>query len=316
MKLLFVVSLLVSVVQLSGQTIEKYYDYKWNECEADEARFYCQIIKTDTGYVRKDYFIHEKKLQMVGKYKDKETKIHDGQFYYFHSNGIVSSTGILKDGKKEGLWYSFHNTGNLKDSSVYLNAERTGTSLSWHPNGFMKDSIIINNDESGISVSWFDNGNPSSAGFLKQSTKPHGTWNYYHKNGNLSAKEVYENGKLISKTHYDELGVELKDSKRKDTEASFPGKTDAWLAYLYKKSWFPEQFRFINKDKAVVVITFTINEEGKVEDAFVSTPFYPAFDKIALDAIINSPNWKPAISHNRTVKAWFSQPVTFIDTNQ
>ena len=75
MRLLFTISLLIAAIQLSGQTIEKYYDYKWNECEADEARFYCQIIKTDSGYVRKDYFIHEKKFQMVGKYKDKETKM-------------------------------------------------------------------------------------------------------------------------------------------------------------------------------------------------------------------------------------------------
>ncbi|MBK7289596.1 MAG: TonB family protein [Chitinophagaceae bacterium] len=316
MRLLFTISLLIAAIQLSGQTIEKYYDYKWNECEADEARFYCQIIKTDSGYVRKDYFIHEKKFQMVGKYKDKETKINDGQFHYFYSNGTVSSTGIFKEGKKEGLWYSFYSNGNIKDSSVYLNGERTGTSLSWHPNGFMKDSIIINNDETGVSVSWFDNGNPSSAGFLRQRTKPHGIWKYFHINGNLSSKEVYENGKLTSKTYYDESGVELKDAKRKDAEASFPGKTDAWLNYLHGNSWFPEQFRFTNNDKAVVVVTFTVNEEGKVEDAFVSTPLYPAFDKIALDAVKNSPKWKPAISHNRAVKAWFSQPVTFVDVNQ
>ena len=55
-----------------------------------------------------------------------------------------------------------------------------------------------------------------------------------------------------------------------------------------------------------------INEEGKVEDAEVTTPFYPKFDKIAKEAIESSPNWIPAISHNRSVKFWIKQAVTFI----
>jgi hypothetical protein len=53
--------------------------------------------------------------------------------------------------------------------------------------GYLSDSAMYNPDGSGIHVSWFDNGNPSSAGYLAAGYKPRGRWKYFHKNGNLSA---------------------------------------------------------------------------------------------------------------------------------
>ena len=54
---------------------------------------------------------------------------------------------------------------------------------------------------------------------------------------------------------------------------------------------------------------FTIS--GKVIDAEVSLPFHPEFDKIALSIIKDSPAWTPATAHNRKVKAYRRQPITF-----
>jgi len=65
------------------------------------------------------------------------------------------------------------------------------------------------------------------------------------------------------------------------------------------------------------VVSFVINEEGQVEEAFASSPFHPAFDKIALDIIRASPKWNPAMdAHNRKVKAYRRQPVTFVQTRR
>ena len=62
---------------------------------------------------------------------------------------------------------------------------------------------------------------------------------------------------------------------------------------------------------AVVVAAFIINEDGKIEDVDVVTPFHPMMDKIAIEAIKKSPAWKPRIDHNRKVKEYLRQPVTF-----
>jgi len=67
----------------------------------------------------------------------------------------------------------------------------------------------------------------------------------------------------------------------------------------------------VNGEKAVVVVTFSIDENGNVTEVFTSTPFNSAFDKIAEDVIRHSPKWIPAMEHNRTIRTVRSQPVYF-----
>lgn len=311
MKYRLVVLFLAVFQNANAQTIEKFFDYQWNTCDANEARFYCTITKTDSGYVRKDYFIHEKSLQMLGKYNDLDCKIANGHFYFFHANGNLESEGTYVNGKKNGIWISFHNSGIMSDSAVYNFGNIIGTSLSWHPNGYISDSTTQNEDGSGIHVSWFENGAPSYAGLYAAGRKKKGKWKYYHNNGTISSIEIFSDGKLSDKTYFDEEGKPAADTISRDHDAMFPGGNSAWSEYIYKNIYFPDQYKILNADKAVVVVSFAVNEDGKVVDVFVSTPFYPAFDKIAENAVSHSPKWKPAIRHNRKVKFWVRQPVIF-----
>lgn len=294
-----------------GQTIEKFYTFNWQECEANEGRFYVTILKTDSGYVRKDYFIHEKSLQMSGKYIDKDSKVKNGYFYYFHPNGVIDGFGKYVNGKKEGLWLHYHPNGTLLDSGIYSNGHILGTSLSWHLNGYPQDSTVIDKAGKGLQVTWFDDGSVASAGFITDNAKPSGTWQYFYRNGQVSCKETYQNDAVINKLYCKENGEAITDTTNADREATFPGGIKAWQKYLMKQAYFPDRFQILNADKAVVVITFTVNEDGKVEDIEVSTPFYPEFDKIAKDAIRRSPDWLPSINHNRKVKFTMRQPITF-----
>ncbi|RZM08163.1 MAG: TonB family protein, partial [Pedobacter sp.] len=157
-------------------------------------------------------------------------------------------------------------------------------------------------------------GNPESAGRFVNFDKPDGIWKFYHSNGEVSAKEVYRNGALMDKTYFNEQGEVITDTSATVAHPKFPGGAKAWQKHLLKQIYFPRQFQFTNGDRAVVVVSFTINVEGKVEDVEVTTPFYPEFDKIAKDAVLKSPKWQPAINHNRRVKSHVRQPVTFEQT--
>jgi outer membrane biosynthesis protein TonB len=79
----------------------------------------------------------------------------------------------------------------------------------------------------------------------------------------------------------------------------------------FKTIIFSQAIQIVNADKAVVVVTFVVTGDGKVTDVNVKTPFEPEIDKIAVNAIRKSPNWEPAIEHNRTVKSYHQQTVTF-----
>jgi antitoxin component YwqK of YwqJK toxin-antitoxin module len=302
---------LMSSTHLFAQKIEQYYDYSWKLTDPSSARYYTIIEKTDSLWNRKDYFIYEKSLQMEGNYKEVECKIEEGLFTYYHSNKVIESTGNYKNGKRDGLWYRYYTNGLMYDSVTYKMGNVIGLRQRWHKNGFPMDSTVLQADGSGVEVTWFDNGNPSSAGRFGSGTKQTGKWQYFHKNGNLSASEVYDNGQLVSRTYFSEDGKALSDTTNKDRQAEYKGGIRQWQNYLLKNLRFPSQWQFSEATQAIVFVDWVVDEDGVIQDAEVSGSLHPDFDKIAFDAINTSPKWIPAIDHNRKIKAYRRQPVTF-----
>jgi|SRR5579871_2113274 len=311
MKLTFSALFLIISVTCFCQKTEKYYDYQWKETNASSASFFAIIEKTDSGWHRMDFYIDGGTLQMEGFYKDSACKINHGRFSFFYPNRKLQSEGLYLDGKKEGVWLSFYSDGLMSDSISYKDGTPVGISLRWWRNGFLSDSSNLNVDGSGVEVSWFDNGSVSFAGYFSEGHQPYGKWKFFHKNGNNSAVEVYNYGKLVEKQYFDENQNLLKDTINKDKPAEFPGGLKAWQVYLEKKLQFPDQFKITNSDMVVIVVDATINEDGKLSDIEIRVPFHPAFNKIAIDVMKKSPPWIPAVEHNRKVKYRISQPIEF-----
>lgn len=298
-------------ISASAQYAKKYYNYKWEECAPNVARYLSLTTKTDSGYYRRDYYLREKRLQMIGTFSDSLCKVPNGYFTYYYSNGMIKTFGRYKQKKQEGIWIGFHNNGLMSDSANYSNGQPTGTKLTWHPNGYLRDSLSLQEDRSGVMVSWFDNGVPSAAGRCSANLKQDGKWKYYHKNGNLSSVEIYKDSKLVDKQYFNEKGELMKDTTNNDRIAEFKGGMEAWLKYITHKIYFPANYKIINADMAIVVVSFIINEDGDVENVFTSSPFKENFDQIAEKAIKKSPKWIPAMKHNRRVKQKMTQPLCF-----
>jgi len=299
------------LVEANAQSVEKFYDYKWKECKLNDARFYSVMTKTDTGYYRKDYYIREKRIQMIGNYLDSLCKVENGSFIFYHANGVPKSSGKYIHGKKEGIWLNYYNNGFMEDSTVYSGGQQIGKSLSWYPNGYRADSILLKEDRSGVHVSWFDNGIPSAVGRYSADMKQNGKWKYFHKNGNVSSIEIYDQSNLLSRQYFDENGEQINDTTNTDRDAQFVGGVDEWLKYLSTKIYFPDRYKILNGDVAAVVVSFTVNEDGRTENIFTKIPFDIRFDRIAENAIKKSPKWLPAMRHNRNVKTRFTQVVNF-----
>lgn len=296
-------------INAAAQKTENYYDYRWKPCQPEQARFFSEVTQTDSGWLRKDYFLGTKKLQMSGLYEDSGTKIANGVFHFFYANGIPESFGRNVHNKKEGLWISYHKNGIIQDSTLYVNGDPSGTSFQWHSNGYLSDSIVYNPDGSAVKVSWCTNGNPSGAGHLMNG-KLHGPWQFFHKNGKLAASELYNVGILVSREYFDVSGAN-EDTASKDKNASFSGGLKGWRKFILKHIYFPAQYKIVNGNRVTVVVTATIDEDGNVLDPFVEIPFDDAFDRIAITIFKKSPKWLPAISHNRAVVQMIRQPITF-----
>jgi TonB family protein len=309
----YIILLIIIAGQLSvmAQKKELYYDYTWNPCKPLDARFYSIVEKTDSGWLRKDYFLGTMTLQMQNLYEDSSCKISNGYYKYYYANSYPSSIGRMVHNKREGVCVSYYYNGMMADSGTYHNGIPSGSHLMWHRNGYTSDSIAHVNDSMDVHIGWFDDGSIEFAGY-QLLEKKYGKWKYYHRNGNISSEELYKQGKLISANYYNEENLLLSDTAKANTPALFKnGEKESWRNYLEENVYWPDGYQFNNGNMAVVVVEFTINEEGKTEDVEVAIPFHPEFDKIAVDIIRRSPAWQPAIAHNRKVRSRFRQPVTF-----
>ena len=303
--------LLILASTASAQKITTYYDFEWKTTDVSHARFVSLMEHTDSGWHRQDYYVQGPTLQMEGWYDDSACKIRNGKFIYGYPDGKMETSGHYVHGKKQGLWLTYHPNGMMADSVIYEEGEPRGTNMHWHRNGFPSDSAIENADGSGIEVSWFDNGYPSAAGRWATGHKRQGRWQFFHSNGHMSAMEIYDHGQLTQKQYFDENGQPLTDTSSTDHKCSFGKDSTAWLKYLERNLMWPNDYKIVNGDLAAVVVSFTVDVDGTVKDAYISTPFVAPFNREALKTISRAPKWHPAMEHNRAIQSFLRQPVIF-----
>jgi antitoxin component YwqK of YwqJK toxin-antitoxin module len=310
MKFTLLLFMLALYCTSSGQTKETYYDFFWKESTPENATYYSIKLKTDSGWLQSDYYIRTKKLQMSALFSDEASKIHNGHAYFFYANGLPSIVGTMINNKQEGVCVSYHPNGMMSDSALFKNGKVVDKRFRWHSNGTMADSISRINDSSYVQIGWFEDGKISHAGYLVNEKK-HGRWKYFHYNGQVSALETHDKGKLSKAEYFDEQGQLLKDTSMVNRDASILGGQAAWTKYLQRNLYWPKGLEFNTPASVTVGISFWVDENGQVSDANIYVPFHDEFDKIALKIIKNSPKWIPAISHNRKVRVEKRQPVMF-----
>lgn len=309
-----VASVLVLVFGISfshAQKKEMFYDFFWKSSKPEDARYYSTLEKTDSGWLRNDYYVHSQNLQMRALYADEDCKVNRGDYFYFHANGVPSSTGRMINGKQEGVCMRYHSNGMVLDSAYYRNGQVADKRFRWYRNGNLSDSISRVNDSMHVQAGWFETGSPAYGGYLVHGA-PDRKWRYYHHNGQLSAEIVYVRGEQKSAMYFDENGNALADTSDVNREAAYKSGDAGWRKYLSKNLRWPGGLQFNTPASVTVGVTFAIDDDGKVIDAEVTTPFHKAFDEIALKIIRGSAAWNPAIVNNRKVKAYRVQPVTFV----
>jgi antitoxin component YwqK of YwqJK toxin-antitoxin module len=301
---------LVTCLAFSQQKVS-YYDFRWKLTQPERARYYAVTEKIDSLWSRKDYYVNEKSLQMEGTFKDEACEVEHGFFHYFHSNGQLLSKGNYVNGKRNGLWLSFHSNSMLYDSATYNMGTIVGTRQRWYRSGFPMDSSVFSTHGSGVLVGWFDEGLPSHGGLFSKGMKQTGKWTYFHKNGQISALEVFKDGSLVSREYFSEDGKPVSDTTNRDRSAEFKNGLKGWQRYLGNNLYFPSQWKFTTAGETVVMVDWTVDEEGNIQNAEISGSFQRDFDRIALETIKKSPKWLPAIDHNRRVSDYKRQPITF-----
>lgn len=137
-----------------------------------------------------------------------------------------------------------------------------------------------------------------------------GNWYYYHRNGKLSGKEIYEDGLLVDAEYFNEDGSKLTDITAAVREKpSFPGGVIEMDKFVQKIIELPEEV-VKNKITGKMAVGFIVEPDGTLSSPKIELSLNRALDEAAFKVLDQMPKWIPAKSHNRLIRAKYTMPIT------
>lgn len=312
MKYFFILFCISFQIIASAQNREEIFDFQFRPTNKG-GYYYVVTEKRDSLWNRQAWFIAQKTLYMEGSYKDESCKIGQGEFKWYHPTGYLKTKVTYVNGFREGVFLGFDEQGRLRDSLNYVRGHRIGVGYSLHANGFLADSTNFDGNGNGVQVSWYDDGTPASAGFWMQDSLKKGTWQYFHKNGQLMANEKYDaTGKMIVCNCFDEKGVQLDTSLCREKEATVDVKL--WKRFLEKnlQSLIEQKAKEGIRGNFTVLIRFVVDKDGSIKDAVPLTNYGYGIEKAIVTMFNKAPLWTPGRQFGKYVKSYHTQPVTFL----
>jgi antitoxin component YwqK of YwqJK toxin-antitoxin module len=293
----------------NGQTITNYYNLAWKKTKPGIASYYCELVKTDSVWKSTCYYVSNKKLFNESYYLDTNYKKPFGKYVEYDSSGQVIASGNYANEKQHGLWLRWRPNGMIKDSAIYSYGIAT-----WF-RGFTENgnvNVMIDTDASGktISKTFWSNGKLQQEGETVKGLKE-GLWKVHVPDEGLVQEVRFVKDSVVSVNC-----IYNSDKKRKECiyerDAEFKGGVSAWKEYLTKKLTKYASKHYDEMRNGSVLVQFIIDKDGSVIDPKVIQTTDPALNAIALEFILDSPKWKPAVQYNRNVKAYRQQPITFV----
>jgi TonB family protein len=318
-KLTLLFLLFFSLSAVSAQKKQNTYLFKNNNKEVfnrDSADFIRIIEEPDPGetnYILKEFYKDggDRTLGKVSAFKP--SLVYEDTLISFYANGKKRSAVNYKNGKRLGMAFEFFKNGNLKKQMEYP-PRNTGDKTQVNE----EVKVIYQADSSGKVLVKDGNGHGVEydvekddvfveEGDYKDGFKQ-GTWTGKYKSGKSSYNETYNLGKL-------ESGIKtIGDKKYEYTDLgsppSFKGGINQFYKYLSNSIRFPKDAmeRGIN---GKVLVSFTIEKDGKITEAKIEKGVSPSIDQEALRVISASPDWIPGIQRGVNVRVKYNIPISF-----
>ncbi|GHT17365.1 hypothetical protein FACS189429_1260 [Bacteroidia bacterium] len=258
-------------------------------------------------FVIKDMFVGKHKLPTyrVGYSAHKPERPLSGVFTYYDTKDRKKSEGILNNNNKIGSWiiYSEENDTIISARQYYTTkGKATGNWQSWYeyPDKIRNNEYYENDSLQGVCT-------------------------YYYANGQMSAIETYERGKLVDYKLFDEQGNQLfNENYEPDVNAVFlpsklknkskgekPNDYKELLKFIGDNLVYPEEAQKTGIIGHIFAI-FVVETDGTVSDIEVFADGYKPFEKEARRVIqLTSGKWSSGIEHNRKGRHYFTLPITF-----
>lgn len=294
-----------------------YIDYLYRRTENKQMALQVITLTThlDDGNLQREDF-HPKTGKILQRYylSASDTSQRIGPYKSFYASGKPWWKGSYKEGRKIGPWTCVNEDGKLTDSAFYNDAGNiTGSARGYSSEGYLSDSAFYHPDSLGRAYKrlFYSDGKTLGEGPVQNEYRQ-GKWTYFYPSGKISAVEVCLNDSVRQMTCYEEDGSLSKGECIEEIEAEFPGGLQEWQKYIVQQ--VTKKSRVLEREEATGTawVNFIIGADGKITDAKIYISSGTLLDKYALEIVKNGPAWKPAKQHNRFVKAYRRQPISFV----
>ena len=269
------IKLSILLISISGSTSAQefidtmYFSGEWEQSIREKAEYY-RIISSDTSgefrFLVEDFYFSGQ-IQMSGTYKSIRPDNKDGHFIYYNPLG--------------GKQMECHYRNNLLH----------GPYEEWYDSGQKKVSQYFNEDKlDGPFSSWREDGTSRLQAHYSEGVK-NGSFISYYTNGQKARKDLYEKDQLIEGQCFTTDG-EPTDYFPYIKMPEFPGSREGILKFIENELIYPQEARRQRQQGAVIVL-FTVDEEGNVQNPVVVEGDIASFNQEALRIAAAMPRWIP-----------------------
>lgn len=187
--------------------------FKYYYSEIDTVKTIMDFRKNGTvGYATIFYMTGKKQAQ--GKYVNEKK---DSIWTFYDDLGQLLSYETYKDGKKEGKSVVYLQNGEIADEKEYKNDLQHGPFKQYFEGKKLRgEGTYVEGKLVGKNAYYYPNGIPAAMGYYNDKGNKNGVWVYKDKDGKITSKDVYDNGKQLS---VKEAEVWLQKNKGKEPKA-------------------------------------------------------------------------------------------------
>ncbi len=266
---------------------------------------YLRVIK-DSKILKKSYAIQEYyrsgEMRMEGNSETNNGNTKAGIFTYYYKNTNKKSLTNYVKGRANGINLEWYENGNKKSEGEYIEDEKKMTPIHkinqfWDVNGVPKvvdgNGVFEDKDE-----------NEYSKGEIKNGFKE-GQWEGSLKNSQITYKEIYKSGKLISGESIDKDNITYNYTEI-ETKPEYKSGITGFLKYVQKNYRLPNQKGLNGK----VYVTFVVDKDGKIVEPKVLRDLGYGTGEEAIRILNNCDEWTPGEQRGRKVRCSFSLPIS------
>ena len=268
-RFVLIVMILIPVPGMSQVLDTMYFDRNWEQISQAEAHYYRYISIDTTSEIRfyvEDYYPGGI-IQMTGTYKSIRPDNKDGRFVYWYEDGKKQMECNYRDNVLHGLLREWYASGQEESYQEFRGGLLDGEYISWRKDGSMKLKARYHKGDK------------------------HGNFQSFYPNGQMTRDDFYENGHFIEGHCYSPEGDPIKFFPYV-LMPSFPGGQKELISFIEKEIKYPQEGKKRGVE-GLVIILFTIDEKGFVQEPRIVNGDRDYFNEEALRVAREFPRWIP-----------------------